>query len=224
MKSLKWLLAAFAVFFLVGCAGSDYYISEDWNELPASIAVIFTNPIVENMDDVADDLPEYVNSFPTWVTKEFMKHIQTNVKAGKEGTRVDIVHYPSGRAGGPASFIMRESELLLDDKDFFAGDNERMAFPEADVYLVIDCMTIKNVRASSSGFGLLGALVGYMMHSGDLFLEATYAFYDGETHERLGVGTLRVSESYFFGLTKSTWEELMENAVEGFFEGTPVAN
>jgi hypothetical protein len=220
MKSLKFFLVFFTVFFLAGCAGSDCFISEDWDEPPASIAVIFTNPIVENMDDVADDLPEYVNSFSTWVTSEFKKYIEANVKSGKEGTKigVDVVHYPSGRAGGPSSFVMHETELLLEEKDFFAGDNEHMAFPKADVYLIMDCITIKNVDASSSGVGLLG----YIMHGGDLFFEATYAFYDGKTHERLGVGTLQASESYFFGVAKSTWEELMENAVEDIFEGTPV--
>ena len=57
---------------------------------PASIAVIFTNPIVENMDDVADDLPEYVNSFPTLVTSEFKKYIEANVKSGNEESKIGV--------------------------------------------------------------------------------------------------------------------------------------
>ena len=65
---------------------------------PAFIAVIFTNPIVENMDDVVDDLPEYVNSFPTWVTTEFKIYIEANVKSGNERTKigVDVVRYFMG--------------------------------------------------------------------------------------------------------------------------------
>ena len=50
------------------------------------------------MDDVADDLPEYVNSFPAWVTSEFKKYIEANVKSGNEESKigVDVVRYFMG--------------------------------------------------------------------------------------------------------------------------------
>ncbi|MBR2095856.1 MAG: hypothetical protein IJ908_09690 [Fibrobacter sp.] len=224
MKNFKLVLVSLALFALVDCAGSERFISESWTSRPASIALIYTNPVVQNMDDVEDDLPEYVNSFPTWVTQEFKKNIEAQVNS-KSGSpmRVDVVHYPVGSAGGPARFFMGESELRLDDKDFFAGDNEQLVLPEADVYLVLDALTFKNVNAVNSGAGLLGALLSYMMHSGDLFIEATFGFYDAKSHKRLGYGNLQSNEGYFFGVAKSSWENLMETAVEDLFDGTPIS-
>ncbi len=222
MKRLKLVLGALVFLVLTGCGGTKATISEEWNWRPATLAVIYSNPIVMNMDDVEDDLPEYVSSFPTWVTQELKKNIEAKVNArGSNQMHVDVLYYPWGGTG-PSNLVMSESELLLDGKDFFATDNEQVTLPEADVYLIIDGITFKNVQAISSGSGLLGVLLSYMMHSGDLYIEATYGFYDGKSHKRLGYGSLQSNEGYFFGVAKSTWEDLMENAAEDLFEETPI--
>ena len=223
MKPLNLILGALFFLILTGCAGSKATISEDWNWRPSTIAVIYSNPVVQNMDDVADDLPEYVISFPTWMTQELQKNIEAKVNArGSNQMRVEVVHYPSCSAGGPACFFMGESELLLDGKDFFANENDQFTLPEADVYLVLDGITIKNSQAITTGAGLLGVLLSYLMHSGDLFIEATYAFYDAKSHKRLGFGFLQSNEGYFFGVAKSTWEDLMKNAADDLLDETPL--
>lgn len=44
---------------LIGCAAGHKNVDSSWTEAPKTISVLFTEPIVQNKDDVEDDLPEY---------------------------------------------------------------------------------------------------------------------------------------------------------------------
>ena len=76
MKYIKLVLVSRAVLFLMGCGGTKTTVSENWNWRPATIAVIFTNPVVMNAGDVEDDLPEYVNNFSEWMAAELKRNIE----------------------------------------------------------------------------------------------------------------------------------------------------
>lgn len=218
MKRLKFALCAMILLALTGCAGNKPVISESWNWRPATIAVIFTNPVVANAEDVADDLPEYVNNFPEWMSLEIKRNIDSKAELINNNTplRVTMMYYPLGISGN-VNFYMGESGIMFNGKDVFAAEEERLALPEADAYLFIDAININSVL-TGGGMGLIGLL----LHEGMMTMKASYAFYDGKTHQRIGVGSLEAIEEYAFGVARSNWESLMEIAVKKLFDETPV--
>ena len=217
MKRMKLILVALVLFALTGCAPRAN-ISESWDWRPATIAVIFTNPVVANADDIEDDLPEYVNSFHVWMADEIKRNINAKAELLNNNSqmRVAVMYYPMGVSGN-VNFYMGESGVMFNDKDVFAIDDERLALPDADVYLFVDAININSVL-TGGGMGLLGLL----LHEGILTMKGSYAFYDGKTHQRIGDGSLDAVEEYAFGVSRSNWESLMEIAVKKLFQDTPV--
>lgn len=217
MKYIKLVLVSLAVLFLMGCGGTKTTVSENWNWRPATIAVIFTNPVVMNAGDVEDDLPEYVNNFSEWMAAELKRNIESKATllGNNSRLRVYMMTYPRGISGN-VNFYMGESGVMFEEKDVFALGDE-LALPEADAYLFIDQLKINSVL-TGGGLGLLGLL----LHEGLMTINGSYGFYDGKTHERIGYGTLAAVEDYVFGVSKSNWENLMENAVKFIFDDTPV--
>ena len=217
MKYIKFVLVSFVALLLAGCGGTKTTVSENWNWRPATIAVIFTNPVVMNEDDVEDDLPEYVDHFHDWMAAELKRNIESKATllSNNSGLRVKVIAYPKGISGN-VNFYMGESGVMFNEKDAFAMDDE-LALPEADAYLFIDAIKI-NCVLTGGGLGLIGLL----LHEGLMSINGSYAFYDGKTHERIGFGTLEAVEDYAFGVSRSNWENLMENAVKFMFDGTPV--
>ena len=217
MNRMKFILGVLFLLFLTGCT-PRVVISENWNWRPATIAVIYTNPVVANSDDVEDDLPEYVNSFPVWMSAELKRNIEAKAENLNDHSRmhVSVVAYPLGISGAN-NFYMGESGVMINNRDVFAIDDERLALPDADVYLFVDSIQI-NSRLTGGGLGLLG----FLLHEGILTMVGNYGFYDGKTHERLGYGTLSALEEYALGVSRSNWENLMEIVVKKLFEDTPV--
>ncbi|WP_173474367.1 hypothetical protein [Fibrobacter succinogenes] len=217
MNRMKFILGVLFLLFLTGCT-PRVVISENWNWRPATIAVIYTNPVVANSDDVEDDLPEYVNSFPVWMSAGLKRNIEAKAENLNDHSRmhVSVVAYPLGISGAN-NFYMGESGVMINNRDVFAIDDERLALPDADVYLFVDSIQI-NSMLTGGGLGLLG----FLLHEGILTMVGNYGFYDGKTHERLGYGTLSALEEYAFGVSRSNWENLMEIVVKKLFEDTPV--
>lgn len=218
MKSLRLVFVALFLLMLAGCGGTNATISETWNWRPATIAVIFTNPVVMNSDDVADDLPEYVDSFHEWMAEELKKNILSKAERLRDNSqlRASVERYPLG-VSGAVNFYMANPGVIFNEKDIFTMDDENLTLPEADAYLFVDAITINSVL-TGGGLGLIGLL----LHEGLLTMKGSYGFYDGKTHERLGFGTLEATEDYVFGVSKSNWENLMEIAVKKLFDETPV--
>lgn len=218
MKCLVSTLAVLFLLFLTGCGGTNTTLTKEWTWRPATIAVIFTNPVVANGDDVEDDLPEYVNRFHEWMSLELKKNIEFKAEKLSNNTRLRVAmkYYPLGISGN-VNFYMSGSGVLFNERDVFSVDDGDLALPDADAYLFIDAININSVL-TGGGLGLLGLL----LHEGILTMKASYSFYDGKTHERLGVGTLDALEEYAFGVSRSNWESLMETAVKKIFDGTPV--
>ena len=218
MKRLNLVLCALFFVVFTGCAGNKPTISEDWNWRPATLAVVFTNPVVVNAEDIEDDLPEYVNKFHEWMSLQLKKNIDSKAELINNNTplRVNVMYYPLGISGN-VNFYMSDSGIMFNGKDVFAAEEERLALPDADAYLFIDAININSVL-TGGGMGLLGLL----LHEGMMTMKASYAFYDGKTHQRIGVGTLDAIEEYAFGVARSNWESLMETAVKKLFDETPV--
>ena len=218
MKRLMSVLTVVILFALTGCGGSKAVISENWNWRPATIAVIFTNPAVANVEDLEDDLPEYVNSFPVWMAAELKRDIESKAELLNNNSQMRVVvKHTSVGITGNGNFNMTETGITFNDRDVFSIDDDRLALPDADVYLFIDAININSVL-TGGGMGLIGLL----LHEGLMTMKATYSFYDGKTHKRLGLGSLEVVEDYVFGVSRSNWENLMEIAVKKLFDDTPV--
>ena len=67
MRKLKLVLAfAFVCATLIGCASPRAVIDESWTQKPTKVKVVFTEPIIANLDDLQDDLPDYYNKFSEW--------------------------------------------------------------------------------------------------------------------------------------------------------------
>ena len=96
MNRTKLIFVVLVLLLLTGCS-PRVVISENWNWRPATIAVIFTNPVVANTDDIEDDLPEYVNSFPVWMSAELKRNIEAKAEDFNDHSRmhVSVVAYPT---------------------------------------------------------------------------------------------------------------------------------
>ena len=79
MKNKLWGLAVLALFsalFFIGCAQNNPTVSINptWTEKPTKITIVFTEPFVDNVDDLEDDLKEYSEKFMDWYKAELQKN------------------------------------------------------------------------------------------------------------------------------------------------------
>ena len=65
MKKFAALLLCAASLSLIGCGGKAGLknIDPTWTEPATAVTVFYTEPVVKNQDDVADDLPDYSSNF-----------------------------------------------------------------------------------------------------------------------------------------------------------------
>ena len=75
------LLVAIALLF-AGCAkkAPTFSVAQTWTEKPKKLTIVFTEPIVENQDDLQDDIEEYANNFGEWFKLELKKDYEMYIK------------------------------------------------------------------------------------------------------------------------------------------------
>lgn len=81
MKLRMFLLAAIALIF-AGCAkkAPTFSVAPTWTDKPSKLTVVFTEPLVENQDDLKDDIEEYADNFGEWFKQELKKDYETYTK------------------------------------------------------------------------------------------------------------------------------------------------
>ena len=81
MKLQILLLATIAMLF-AGCAkkAPTFSVAQTWTEKPNKLTIVFTDPFVENQDDLKDDLEEYADRFGEWFKAELKKDYESLTK------------------------------------------------------------------------------------------------------------------------------------------------
>ena len=79
---VKGILLAAATLLFADCASKapTFSVAQTWTEKPTKLTVVFTEPVVENQDDLKDDIEEYANNFGEWFKQELKKDYELYIK------------------------------------------------------------------------------------------------------------------------------------------------
>lgn len=204
---------------LVGCSKSTF-VDPSWTESPKLVKVVFTEPDVEALDDLQDDLPEYVDNFSEWFSAEFVNKMN---EYSKDGVVFNMVMANS--VGG--------EKVSLNDETFKAPKVDEMS-DDADVYLVLDKIWFGRNCSTSAGMGV-GVAGGTAAGSGGsaMGFGATtscsfdamckFSFYDTKTKKLVSYGKAKGASSYILTVSKSDWKNAVQGLVYKLVGGTPVS-
>lgn len=214
MKSLKMLISlVFAAALLMGCSPKTTFVDQSWTVQPKLVKVVFTEPEVESLDDLQDDLPEYVDNFGEWFSAEFVNKMNEYTKDG-------IVYKMA------ATKSVGGEVVTLNNESFKAPKAEEMD-ADADVYLVLDKVWFGRESESGTAYvaggGAGGMGMGMVATSSNYFrAKCKYSFYDVKAHKIVGYGKSVGSSSYTFGVDKGDWETAVRGLASNIIDGTPM--
>lgn len=216
MKSWKFMAAAFLTgLFFVGCAFKPTFVEPSWKSAPKSMKIIFTKPEVSALDDLKDDLPEYVDNFSEWF--KIQLPLQFKQKSGDR----DISYIVSETAGVDSVAVVLNNENFNAPKFAEMGD-------EAEVYLIMDKIWIghgSDTRMVSTGVGA-GPNAGSnfnMSSTSSLSATCVFSFYDAKTKKNLAYGRASGASPYTFALSTSNWETAVGEMVRKIIDRTPIS-
>ena len=192
----KITLLVFSVcFFLMACASANLKVDESWTQKPSKVKIVFTEPFVANPDDLADDLPDYVNNFSDW----FKAKIEEYIPRYSKGVQYSIEKISSDK-------ISVSNEIVNDTNVVVPKIIEMNS--EHEVYLVINDIWIGRKRdicrtqtTINNGMGFSTVVDG---HSDCKVFAGmgTFAYYDSKTGKRLAYGRFANKYSYTFAVSK----------------------
>lgn len=208
MRKLKLVLAvAFACAFLVGCAAPRAVIDDSWTRKPTKVKVVFTEPIIANLDDLQDDLPDYYNKFSEWYKTE----LENNLGEQTSGVRYSVQKISSDN--------IRINPAPLNNENIKVPSVTEMS-NSADVYLVLDDIWIgRTTKMSTCSNGM----TTYSCPQNYFTAKGIYAYYDVKSGRRVGYGDYEANSGYSFVVSLSDWETIMEKAVRIVLNNTPLA-
>lgn len=205
MKKIFTIALCLATLNLVGCAKAGLKnVDPSWTEPAKSVTVLFTEPVVKNQDDVADDLPDYANNFTNWFTQQMASEFkgQADIEA-------------SFTAKAVTDFEMTATKL--GKKDYLIPSPKFDELGEVDG-LVISISNLEVSKVSETKFtGLTSTETrSYLQFSGE------YSIANPASKTVVSSGTLKAREGLGIAMTKSDWENNMKNMVEEILNGTPL--
>lgn len=207
MKKLNFILMmALACVFFVGCAAPHAVVDSSWSQKPTKVKVVFTEPLVANPDDLADDLPENVNNFSDWYKTELEKNLGTQTN----GVLYSVEKISQDKVSTVAAPL---NDVNIRIPKITEMENE------ADVYLVMNDVWIgRTVKPGTCTAGMVSYTCEYPFFSG----KGDYAFFDAKSGQRLGYGVIAADVSYTFAVTKDDWECVVEKTVKIMLDETPL--
>lgn len=216
-KNVLFVLFALSFLFFTGCAPSKQVIDPSWVEKPLTVTILIAEPYVINMNDLADDLPNELQTFPHWFSGKLgvafsnLSRVKTNVR------------------------VMSEKDFILDKVTLSNGKNIAVPKPkeviEAELILCISPIRTSrfieermNANANANATNLASDLSSSNSSSTSesLRYEASYAYYDGKKGTNLGYGIVDVRSGFSFYMDASNWEENIMNMVEDLIKKTPL--
>ena len=208
MKSLKLILiTTMASIFMVGCASPRAVIDESWSQKPSKVKVVFTEPLIANVDDLEDDLPDYVNNFSDWYKEQLQINLgdrTSGVGYSIQKISKDIVRIDPAPVNGENIKVPRVTEMSN----------------SADIYLVLDDIWIgrtTKMATCSNGMTTYSCPQNYFTATG------IYAYYDVKSGQRVGYGDYEANSGYSFVVDVSDWEKILEKTVDIILNNTPLA-
>lgn len=212
---MKKIVAALAVVLMsmvfTGCTATRIYMSENWKEAPKKVKVVFTEPQIDRMDDLRDDLPEYADNFSEWYKIQLASNLK---KASKVPNYV--IEPISRNDVAFDDFRMRRSSVSVPRPANMTDD--------ADIYVIVDDIWLgrtseTRTNTSQNAQGIMITTESTMHY---FTTKGSYAYYDAKTKECLGFDTFERRVAYSFVVSKSDWENLLTQTVERIVEKTPL--
>lgn len=212
---MKKLAALFVVALMSlvfsGCTATRIYMDKEWVQPPAKVKVLFTEPFIERMDDLQDDLPEYANNFPEWykiqLSANFEKYSGVPDYSIEAITNNDVTYEP---------FDMGRRRVEIPRPNNIEED--------ADIYVLIYNISFgrtQDTRVSTST-NAQGVAITSESTTFYFFTRGSYVYYDAKTKKCLGLDNYERKSSYNFVVSKSDWEDVMNQTVKRIVEKTPL--
>ena len=205
MKKLAAFLLCAASLTLIGCGGKAGLknIDPTWTEPATAVTVFYTEPVVKNQDDVADDLPDYSSNFSGWFTQQMGSELKSQADIAANFTAKQVTDYTMT----PAKF--GKKDYLLPSPKFDEGVSG----------LIISMSNLEVSRLSETKMNPLtmsAETKSYLQFTGE------YSIANADSKTVVASGTLKARVHLGFAMGKGDWEENMKNLVEEILKDTPL--
>lgn len=226
MKLRILLLATFALLF-VGCAkkAPTFSVAQTWTEKPTKLTVVFTEPVVENQDDLKDDIEEYANNFGEWFKLELKKDYEMYIKdaialdyqkvdSASMIIETDHVDSTEFKTPKPASMEQGNGYYLAISNVLFSRREDAHA---NQAYYSSGAAFGANVNPGQNSMAFAGETI---VEKG-LWIYADYAIYN-QSGERVAFGHEEIRSKFAYAMTRSDWEKCVLAFVKRSIARTPI--
>lgn len=229
MKLKLFCCAAFCAIAFTGCAKSNptFFVDPTWTEKPASVTVAFTEPNVENKDDLEDDLKDYVENFSSWFQAELKKDLEL---VTKNSVAFDV------RKANAEDFSVVTDSIMTDKYNMLKpntmeGDGYYLVYSNVNFSRREDAYdnAAYNAHVAQNGYGApvdpgknSMATAGATFTENGLWVNADYAFYNAKSGEKVAFGHWAVRSKFAYAMTTSDWEKCVMALVKKTLAKTPV--
>ena len=226
MKIKFWGLAISAL-FIMGCAQNSPIVSINptWTEKPTKITVVFTEPFVDNIDDLEDDLEEYSEKFTDWYKAELQKNYDslTHNSINLDFKQVNIagMSFERNSVGTTEFNIPKPSTIDMNEGYYIAISNA--GFSRKEESYANQAYSNTN---SLSGKALDSNNVknsGNVIVDRNLWFFADYAIYN-QSGERVAFGHEVFRNKFPYAMHRKHWEKCVAEFVKKSLEDTPILN
>ena len=226
MKLQILLLATIAMLF-AGCAkkAPTFSVAQTWTEKPNKLTIVFTDPFVENQDDLKDDLEEYADRFGEWFKAELKKDYESlmknsvsldfqNVDSTAMIIETDHVDTTSFKTPRPASMEQGNGYYLaISNVIFSRRELVYMAYYNSSTGSFDNSVDVqKNPDIPLND--------GQSVQKG-LWIYADYAIYN-QSGERVAFGHEEIRSSFTYAMTRSDWEKCVLAFAKRSIARTPI--
>lgn len=224
---LQILLLATIVMLFAGCAkkAPTFSVAQTWTEKPNKLTIVFTDPFVENQDDLKDDLEEYADRFGEWFKAELKKDYESltknsvsldfqNVDSTAMIIETDHVDTTSFKTPRPASMEQGNGYYLaISNVIFSRRELVYMAYYNSSTGSFDNSVDVqKNPDIPLND--------GQSVQKG-LWIYADYAIYN-QSGERVAFGHEEIRSSFTYAMTRSDWEKCVLAFAKRSIARTPI--
>ncbi len=213
--------------FFAGCAkkAPTFSVAQTWTEKPNKLTIVFTDPFVENQDDLKDDLEEYADRFGEWFKAELRKDYESltknsvnldfqNVDSMAMIIETDHVDTTSFKTPRPASMEQGNGYYLaISNVIFSRRELVYMAYYNSSTGSFDNSVDVqKNPDIPLND--------GQSVQKG-LWIYADYAIYN-QSGERVAFGHEEIRSSFTYAMTRSDWEKCVLAFAKRSIARTPI--
>ena len=210
-----------------GCAkkAPTFSVAQTWIEKPNKLTIVFTDPFVENQDDLKDDLEEYADRFGEWFKAELKKDYESltknsvsldfqNVDSTAMIIETDHVDTTSFKTPRPASMEQDNGYYLaISNVIFSRRELVYMAYYNSSTGSFDNSVDVqKNPDIPLND--------GQSVQKG-LWIYADYAIYN-QSGERVAFGHEEIRSSFTYAMTRSDWEKCVLAFAKRSIARTPI--